>query len=204
VLARVGLWAGLVVVAVGLAVLMFLTGVAYLVVLCVTAPSLSASFGPAGMVAAFALGVPLALALSLAAHEAGHLAAGRTLGLRPGFARVGPLTLTRLGTRWRLGWDRRGRWAGGLVRCETGWGRNWRTAAFLLAGPAANLSLGAAAVVVATLDPLPLVRCWAGLLAANSVLFGLANLVPLREGWLNTDGLALLRLVGGRDAAGSG
>src|SRR5262245_28854560 len=74
-----------------------------LAVLVVTAGGLTHDLGPVAGPALFLVAVPLTFALAVLAHEAGHLVAGRVLGLSPRFAHVGPVTLTRVDGQWRLG-----------------------------------------------------------------------------------------------------
>lgn len=177
--------------ALGLALTVLVLGAVAgdLAVLVGTAPGL----GPVGL-ALFALGVPLTLALAVVAHEAGHLGAGAALGLGPRFAHVGPVTIRRSAGRWRLGWDVRQSWVGGRVVCDRA-GCRWRMGVFLLAGPLANLILGGLALGLLAAGLPPAGRSWAGLFASHSLLFGAANLLPLREGRLDSDGAALLRLL---------
>lgn len=176
--------------------------VGLLVVLVVTAPALGREHGTAAAVALFAAGVPVAFVAAVAAHEAGHLVAGEIAGLAPRFAHVGPVTFTRERGRWATGWDWQQPWWGGRVACDRPAPGRWREAAFLLAGPAANLAAGLLAaplVVAADLSAWP--RCWAGLFAAQSLFLAGVNLVPLTDRRLASDGLALWRLLTRRPPA---
>lgn len=169
--------------------------VGMLVVLGATAPALGREYGTAFGLALFAAGVPVAYAVAVAVHEAGHLVAGEVVGLAPRFAHVGPVTFTRERGRWTTGWDWRQPWWGGRVACDRPARGRWRGAVFLLAGPAANLAAGllAAPLVAAELPAWP--RCWAGLFAAQSLFLAGVNLIPLADRRLDSDGLALWRLL---------
>jgi hypothetical protein len=141
-------------------------------------------------------GLFVTLVLAIAAHEAGHLLGGWTAGLSGRFAHVGPITCTRERGRWRLGWDWRQPWLGGAV-CEPPPKSRRQAVVFIAAGPLASFvgGLVAAALAIAPV-PWPL-RCWVGLFAVHSLLFGAVNLLPLRELSQASDGLALWLLLGG-------
>jgi hypothetical protein len=68
-------------------------------------------------------------------------------------------------------------------------------AIFLLGGPLANLASGMTAAWLAAGDLPGLARLWLGLFAVHSIFIGTVNLLPLRERRLDSDGLALLRLL---------
>lgn len=194
-----GLGLGWLALGAAIALLMLGFTVGVFAVLVSTAPALGAECGAAVGLSLFCLGLPITFVLAVAAHELGHVLGGACVGLRPQFAHVGPITFTRRAGRWALGWDGRQSWLGGQVVCARLAGSRARMAAFLLAGPSANLVAGVAAAVWfadARLPALP--RCWAGLLAVQSLFFGALNLMPLRAGRLDSDGLALCRLLAGR------
>jgi hypothetical protein len=186
--------------ALGAAVALLMLGftVGAFAVLVLTAPALGAEWGAAVGLSLICVGLPISLVLAVAAHELGHVFGGACAGLRPQFAHVGPITFTRWAGRWSLGWDRRQSWLGGRVVCARPPESRARMAVFLLAGPSANLVAGVAAAVWFADAGLPaLPRCWAGLLAVQSLFLGVVNLVPLRVGRLDSDGLALCRLLAG-------
>lgn len=162
--------------------------------LVLTVPGVAREVGPAVGLSLFGLCLPVTFVLAAAAHEAGHILAGAFVGFRPQFAHVGPVTWTRGFGGWRLGWDWRRPWLGGRAICAFRMRSRWRMAVFLFGGPFANLALGliAFALAAASLPALP--RCCLGLFAIHSLLLGFANLLPLRERWFDSDGLALWRL----------
>lgn len=164
--------------------------------LVLTAPALTRELGTVAGLALFGACLPLMLVLAAGLHEAGHLLAGVCVGFRPRFAHVGPITWTRELGGWRFGWDWRRPWLGGRAVCTIRTTGRWRVVIFLLGGPFANLASGLAAVglVVGGLPALP--RCALGLFAIHSLLLGIANLLPLQERWLDSDGLAVWRLFG--------
>jgi hypothetical protein len=167
-------------------------------VLILAAPALTNELGAALGLFLGALCLPTAFFVAAGVHEAGHLLAGACVGFRPQFAHVGPLTWTRTIRGGRLGWDRRQPWLGGRAVCTIRTPSRRRMAIFLLGGPFANLASGlfAAALAISALSALP--RCFLGMFAIISLLLGAANLLPLRECRLDSDGLALWRLfVGG-------
>jgi hypothetical protein len=178
-----------------LAPLMLAAAVGELVAFGLAAHALSREFGfVAGLALAGAI-LFVTYALALAAHEAGHALAATVAGWPVRFLHAGPLTLTRSGGGWRLGWDGRLWGEGGLVRTDPGPGRRWRVALFVAAGPAANLALAAAAVpLVAPVLP-PLLRCCGGLFAVHSLVLAVLSLVPHQMRRVDSDGLALWRLL---------
>jgi hypothetical protein len=133
-------------------------------------------------------------AVGMAVHEVGHVLGGGLVGWRARFARVGPVTWTRRGERWRCGWAWRANWLTGKVETDLGPPDHWRLVVLLLAGPVANVVL-AAFVGVAVVLPAPvLVRCEAGVLAVISFSLGALSLFPIRERGQASDGLNLGRL----------
>lgn len=151
-------------------------------------------YGPLGLLLS-ASGFAVSYAAAVAVHEMGHVVGGGAVGWRARFVRVGPVTWTRRGDRWRFGWNRRSNWITGKVEAALGPRDPWRLVIFLMAGPAANFVLGAVAggIVIAPLPFLP--RCAAGLLAMTSICLGAWSLVPLRERGEASDGLNLWRLL---------
>jgi len=164
------------------------------VVLVLTAPSLTGEWGTAGGLSLFALCLPIAFVVAVAAHEAGHVLAGACVGMRLQFAHVGPVTCTRRRADWSISWDWLQPWLGGRAVCALRARGRWRVAIFLLGGPLANLASGMAAATFAAGGIPALPRCCVGLFAVFSLFLGTANLLPLRERRFNSDGLALLNL----------
>jgi hypothetical protein len=185
-----------------LAPLALAAAVALLLALGLATYALNPRFGFAGGLAVAGGCFFVTYALALLAHEAGHALAAGTGGWPVRFAHAGPLTLTRAAGGWRLGWDAR-LWAqGGLVLADLGPGGRWRAAAFIAAGPAANLLLGVAAVPLIAEGLPPLLRASGGLFAVHSLCMAALNLVPHRTRRVDSDGLALWRLLtGGRVVA---
>jgi hypothetical protein len=178
-----------------LAPLVLAAAVGELVAFGLAAYALGPQFGIAGGLALAGASLFVTYALALAAHEAGHALAATVAGWPVRFLHAGPLTLTRHRGGWRLGWDRRLWGEGGLVQTDPGPGRRWRVALFVAAGPAANLALAAAAVpLIAPVLP-PLLRCWGGLFAVHSLVLGTLSLVPHQMRRVDSDGLALWRLL---------
>ena len=102
-------------------------------------------------------GIPIFFAL-LAAHELGHLLAGKALGLPFVRFTVGPLQLVREGERIRArlntAWFQPAAYV--MLALPAEGDRRWRWAAVLLGGPLSNLLLGAACLAAATgLNPGP-------------------------------------------------
>ncbi|AWM39420.1 hypothetical protein GobsT_22570 [Gemmata obscuriglobus] len=187
-------------IALGAAVSLLLLGftVGAFAVVVLSAPVLGEEYGTAVGLSLLCVGLPISFVLAVATHELGHVFAGACAGFRPQFAHIGPITFTRRAGRWRLGWDGRQSWLGGRAVCARRPGSRARVAAFLLAGPSANLVTGvAAAVWFADAGSPALPRCWAGLFAVQSLFFSVVNLVPVRYRRLDSDGLALCRLFAG-------
>ncbi len=77
--------------------------------------------------------------MAITIHELGHLAAGRAFGLPPGGLIVGGFVLMKYGDRWRLRFDRRRIFGGGVALPAGG---DFRVDAFawmVAAGPAASI-----------------------------------------------------------------
>ena len=178
-----------------LAPLVLAAAVGELVAFGLAAHALAAEHGLLGGLALAGAAVGGTYALALAAHEAGHALAATAVGWPVRFLHAGPLTLTRHGGGWRLGWDRRLWGEGGLVRTDPGPGRRWRVALLVAAGPAANLALAAAAALLLAPGLPPLLRCGGGLFAIHSLVLGTLSLVPHQMKRVDSDGLALWRLL---------
>ncbi len=194
---RRGVRSGLRWLALGTIVAFLLLGTAcgLFAMLLVLVPPLTSSLGSALGLSLLCGVIPLLFLLTIVCHEAGHLLGGWMAGLSPRFARVGPITLVRERAGWRLRWDSQNSWLGGYAECQGRAAERWRMILFLLAGPATNLLCGLlAGFLIAA--PLPaLLRGWLGLFAILSLFYGSVNLLPFREQHLNSDGLALLRLL---------
>jgi hypothetical protein len=169
--------------------------VAELMLIALSAPGLQRDFGlPLGLTLLATCAI-LSLACGIAVHEAGHLLGARLAGLRPFFVRVGPVAFTKLDRHWRLRWEPRQPWIGGLVLCHLRGAGRAQIALFLACGPLANLAAGALAVVLAVLPLGSLWQAWFGQFAVLSLFIGAANLLPLRERRFNSDGLGLWLLL---------
>ena len=188
-------------VALALALLILALGMAAgdYVALATGALALDEGVGFFGALLLCGLGLPLTYLLAVVAHELGHLLGGWSAGLSPRFAHAGPLTLSKEGGRWRVGWDGHWPWLGGRAYCLAPSAARWRWVVLVLGGPLANLLLGVPAAWLAVGDlPLPpLPRCWVGMFAAHSLFLGVVNLLPFRDRGLDSDGLVLLHLLAG-------
>jgi hypothetical protein len=180
--------------------LLFALVIGEFTVLVVFLPRLTQAAGGVGM-AFYLLGLPLTFALAMVLHEAGHLLAGRLAGLRPLFARVGPLTFTRIGFGWgwKCGWDWKAGWLGGFAACNLSVASRWRRLLFIAGGPLSNLMLGASAAIMPLVVPQAMIACWSGLFAVHSILLGLMCLLPLKDRGLPSDGLGLWWMLTGGD-----
>jgi hypothetical protein len=137
--------------------------------------------------------------LAVTSHEVGHALGGRLVGWPVHCAHVGPLILARRNGSWQFGWDRRLGWLGGRVISTPDPEGRWRTAVFVVAGPAVNLALAAASALFVVSGALSLLRCWVGFFAVHSLFLGLLSLLPLAERRPDSDGLFLWRLfIAGR------
>ena len=159
------------------------------------APALKAEFGPLLSLSLCCVGVALANALALAIHEAGHVLGGAYVGLAPETVHIGPITFARRAGFWSARWDWSRPLLGGWVSCALPAENRWRVVVFVLAGPLANLVLGFIAVWGAIRELPALASCWVGLIAVQSLFLGALSLVPMRAGELDSDGLALYRLL---------
>jgi hypothetical protein len=146
----------------------------------------------------------MALPLQLAAHEMGHIAAGRWVGFDFLNIQVGPLCLDRPSYRWRVTWQPVSFGLGGratmtfhgklgLPRCS---------AIFAAGGPAANLLFALAAGLVVVAVPAPGSSAAAvavGLLkgcAVQGAILGAYNLLPVRGA--GTDGARIVMALRSR------
>jgi hypothetical protein len=178
---------------------MSVTLAGHLVTLAVFASSREEGPRGAWAVAAYLCGLVASGWLALAAHEGGHLLAARACGLSPSFARVGPVTFTRVGWEWQAGWTWRHSWFDGVALCRPPAACRWQSLLFIAGGPLGNLAVGIVALPLAVVGPSAVGRCWAALLAVNCAFYGLLSLLPLREA-LPSDGLAFWRALRGRSA----
>ena len=85
-----------------------------------------------------------ALYVAIAAHELGHLAAGRLAGLDAGGISVGAFVFVKSGKNWIFRFERK-RWLGGFLMPLTPPGdcRPWQFTWFLAGGPLASFALAA-------------------------------------------------------------
>ncbi|HEX7078116.1 MAG TPA: hypothetical protein VF363_06835 [Candidatus Eisenbacteria bacterium] len=97
---------------------------------------------------------------ALAAHEAGHLLAGRFVGFRFGFFALGPVWLARVGPRVRLRWNRLPAAWGGMALAYPVDTRSLsaRLAFCAAGGPLASLGLAAVAFALAKALPAPAIE----------------------------------------------
>lgn len=128
-------------------------------------------------------------------HEAGHAAAGLLFGFEIGAVRVGPADLKKQ-KKWIWGLNK-GRWDSGFVMAQF---RNvpgplaaLRGFAFILGGPAANLSLAFILAFFSSGSTLFGRMC--GYLMIVCILLGVTNLVPFRSKLGLSDGAKLLSIL---------
>lgn len=160
---------------------------------------------PIPVVAALLLAVVLYVAC-IAAHEAGHLAAGALAGFRPLLLIAGPLRLDRAGGRTTVSLNRSVSLAGGLAVCTPVGTHDLRRRTMIMAagGPLASLILGVqllalwmalssmlgAGGTAASVTSFALVFGGIGSLA-----LGVLTLLPMRAGGFYSDGARILRLM---------
>jgi hypothetical protein len=143
----------------------------------------------------------------LAVHELGHIAGGRLAGLRFQILIVGPLRIAREDGRIRAGVNREIAHYGGLAGSDaTGSEATARQLAITAAaGPIASVLFGALAAAATGLELADRMAVSAhvdrfiadrsiAVLAAGSMVVGLANLVPARFGTKRSDGARLVEL----------
>ena len=143
----------------------------------------------------------------IAVHEAGHVIAGRLVGLSWKSWEVGALRVSREGGRWRFSLGKR--WQGGLVNFLPFQKRVTRLqlAISLLGGAVANVLFGIVLLAYVIHRPLQEQIAstslgWAGSIAGMSFLMGVFNLFPFRLKRYNlySDGLQLWWLLRGGKA----
>ena len=152
----------------------------------------------------FAGAVTLVSTITIAVHEAGHLLAGRVVGLRWKSCAVGILCVSHDRGRWRVSLSNH--WSGGLVSFVPSKKRLKRRqrAIMLLGGVAANFLLGAFLIAYILRQPLQVQETqdnpgWLGSIAFLSLLSAVLNLFPFQTKYprLTSDGLQLWRLLRG-------
>jgi hypothetical protein len=190
----VGRWIGWLAFGVAMTTVALAAAAGVIVVVVGTAPGLIREFGFVWL-AVPAAAAPVAYGLAIAVHEFGHVLGARAVGYVPLFVHVGPLTFQKVDLRWRAGWDRRQPWYAGKTVCFLRARNRWRTAVFIAAGPLASLLSGLIAGEAATRPGPVALGTLIGFFAVFSLFFGLANLLPVRDRRLDSDGRALLRLV---------
>lgn len=141
-------------------------------------------------------------------HELGHAVAGLLSGFRVAFLHLGPVRVEwPAGGRMRVRLNRRlGLWGGAVVVLPRSHPRENELATFrrrmiamFAAGPGASIVAGAAALAVSLLFPPAHADglSWLLLLGLMSVVIGLAQVIPIRIGNQQSDGLRVLRLLRG-------
>jgi hypothetical protein len=164
------------------------------------------------------LGLPILLFLAVAAHEVGHLAAGRWAGFRAYLLLVGPVRLERVQDRWRLRFNPHLATWGGLAASAPvdEVGLRARMIRYVAGGPGMSLLLGVAALAgagilyasglgglgldgVTPASGAALGFISLAVLGGASLVLAVVTLFPGRAGGLYTDGARLLRLVRGGD-----
>ena len=171
---------------VGFVFLSFMCCLVMLVVIIATGQPIREQFGQAFTHFHFALTLPVALWPALAAHEFGHYAAAR-------FCRV-PVLRVALGSFiWKPaeGWTIRslrflGEWRVDFLRPAD----NGQFRGIIAAGPLASLVTGLLCVAVFAFVP-PIIQCWAGFVAAWSLMIFWGALIPHRAHGYPSDGCQL-------------
>ncbi|CAN5662060.1 M50 family metallopeptidase [soil metagenome] len=158
------------------------------------------------------LWMPLLYMICIAAHELGHVLAGRLVNFRTLLYIVGPLKVERSGDAFRIGFNRDVLMAGGLAAmAPVGLGDlRRRTIVMVAGGPLASLILGTQLLALYQATSSFLFRegsSFAGVFAgislfatgAASLIVGLVTLLPGRSGGFYSDGARMLRLMQATD-----
>lgn len=131
----------------------------------------------------------------LLVHEAGHVLAGLSRGMRLFAAGIGPFRVERTVAGWRMRRTRGIAGIGGFAAMVAAPGRPPRRrdqAIYLLGGVTGNLVAAAAALPIALSTHWSMVFAW--LFVGVGVFYAVLNLLPFRSGGWRTDGLNLLAL----------
>ncbi|WP_155975669.1 M50 family metallopeptidase [Daejeonella oryzae] len=148
----------------------------------------------------------------IAVHEAGHALAGIRMKFDFRMYVVGPLLWKKEQNKWQFNWNKNVNTAGGLVICLPVGTENLRErfAVYAAGGPAASLLLAGIAYGLHHLlngfafGPSPLLQIISYtflLLSLFSLIIFLATMIPMHSGGFSSDGMRMLRLLKGGDAA---
>jgi hypothetical protein len=195
------------------AILLFLMGAAFGALGARAGIELLPELGFTGPQTALLVGaLPVLYLVTIAIHEAGHVAGGLIAGFRTLLFIVGPFRLERTGERFRAGLNRSVLLAGGLAGMTPVGLHDLRrrTLVMIAGGPLVSLMAGAQLLAIyVALAPL-LMRPGAGfilhfmavvlvLVGVFSLVIGLATLVPAKSGGFYSDGARILRLLRATD-----
>ena len=144
--------------------------------------------------------------LSVFLHEVGHVITGWLVGMRLSSFAVMQFLLYKTVGGWRIRWDSKMGFLGGLVTNYTTitTGFRWRNAVMVAGGPAVNLLLAITAFVFSLSMPASLrgEDSWFGyllfhlnLLIAVSLFLFFNSIWPSRDGGFDNDGMLLLQLI---------
>lgn len=153
--------------------------------------------GVAGAAWRVFLPIPVWLAGLVVAHELGHLAAARSVGMRPAMVGLGPVVLVPRRGRLRVGRNRFTSWQVGFaasVPDPTHADLRWRHAVEVLGGPIANLVVAGACALCVSVGVSGFVAWHATQACVGSAVLAFVNLVPFRIAGMPTDGSRLLVL----------
>ena len=137
-----------------------------------------------------------ALYAAIAIHEVGHLLAGRIVGMRPGAIVIGGIAVFKSGSHWRIRFDYRRMFAGGLAKVLPQKG-DFRPASFawmIAGGPLTSLAF----TVVCGLAEFsygPGAWGWISTLFWIALLIALIPLFPVSSGLNKSDGARLWILM---------
>jgi hypothetical protein len=178
-------------------VLLLSSAVVELAGICVAAWSIIDSLGGTmGLGVLVAAGAATLLS-ALAIHELGHLVAGWFVGMTPLMAHLGPLVLRPVDGRWRLRWDGSQSLIAARAFCSFHRIARQRVIFYLLGGCLANLALFLAIVPALFFLTGP-ARGLGLLLAVHTLVACLSSLIPIHLLGLDTDGLAVAKLLARR------
>jgi hypothetical protein len=141
------------------------------------------------------LGLPLAVLLVIAVHEAGHLAGGLSRGMRFLLYVVGPFQISRSDQGLRFNWVFNLGTFGGLAACLPDPDKPLRQQLIwlVLGGPLASLLLAVIAMLLAIVLE-GAIAAWSLIIALLSAIIFLVTAAPFRSGGFMSDGAQFLEV----------